>query len=123
MADKDAKQNQPQTVTDEQITTVNKLPRRSFLSATGALLAGAVAVGAGASAQQSNPGSKKKTDPDTADKKKGSDPDKNKAADQDQTDKKKTPAKAKSNRKASDPDKKKATDPDKKPTDPDRARR
>lgn len=117
------------TVTDEQIVTVNKFPRRSFLTATGALLAGAVAVASGmrASAQQ-DPDKKKPTDPDQADKKKGSDPDKKKASDPDQTDKKKkVKAKSKSTdpdkKKASDPDKKKATDPDKKPTDPDGYRR
>lgn len=100
-----------QTVTDEQIVTVNKFPRRSFLTATGALLAGAVALAAGAraSAQAQDPDQKKATDPDQADKKK----------------KKMTKAKskAKSKKKAADPDKKKATDPDKKPTDPDGARR
>lgn len=132
MAEKDAKdgkQQRPQTVTDEQIVTTTKFPRRSFLTATGALLAGAVAVASGmrASAQEQDPDKKKPTDPDTADKKK-SDPDKKKAADKDQTDKKKK-VKAKSKatdpdkKKASDPDKKKATDPDKKPTDPDGYRR
>ncbi|HKF51460.1 MAG TPA: hypothetical protein VKB26_04050, partial [Candidatus Acidoferrales bacterium] len=74
-----------QTVTDEQIVTVNKFPRRSFLTATGALLAGAVAVASGmrASAQQAqdpdkkptDPDKKKASDPDTADKKKANDPD------------------------------------------------
>jgi hypothetical protein len=53
------------TVRDEQILTERKFPRRSFLTATGALLAGAVAIASGvrASAQQ-----QKATDPDTKDK-------------------------------------------------------
>lgn len=96
------------TVTDEQIVTERKFPRRSFLTATGTLLAGAVAIASGvrASAQQSDPDKKKAADPDTADKKKkASDPDK----------KKKMSTKAKSAKKASDPDKKKTppkSDPD-----------
>lgn len=100
------------TVTDEQIVTERKFPRRSFLAATGTLLAGAVAIASGvrASAQQADPDKKKPADPDTADKKKASDPD---TADK----KKKTSmkAKAKSTKKASDPDKKKTppkSDPD-----------
>lgn len=118
-----------QTVKDEQIVTVNKFPRRSFLTATGALLGGAVALAAGmrASAQQQDPDKvqdpDKKTDPD---KKRHNDTDKadvkrkirkvkskvkSKLDDHDKTDKKKT-----------DPDKKPG-DPDKKPTDPDGARR
>ncbi|HEV2290120.1 MAG TPA: hypothetical protein VGR81_14350 [Candidatus Acidoferrales bacterium] len=99
MADKGAKivkQEKSQFVTDEQIKTERKFPRRSFLVATGTLLAGAVALASGvrASAQQA-------------------DPDKKKASDPDQTDKKK-PMKAKSAKKGSDPDKKKGSDPDKK---------
>lgn len=129
MAEKDAKAGK-QTVTDEQIVTERKFARRSFLTATGALLAGAVAVASGlrASAQQDDPDKKKPTDPDSKDKKKGSDPDKKKVGDKDQTDKKKMKAKKATDpdkKKASDPDKKKATDPDKKTppkTDPDGSR-
>ena len=77
-------------VTDEQILTQRKFPRRSFLTAAGALLAGAAAVASGVrvSAQE-----KKATDPDSKDKpkktakkssksgmKKGSDPDKKKTS-------------------------------------------
>lgn len=125
-AKKDVKQETSRTVTDGQIVTSNKFPRRSFLTATGALLAGAVAAASGLRASAQQDPDKKKTDPDTADKKKASDPDtadKKKATD---PDKKKMSAKAK---KATDPDKKKAaakkkaTDPDKKPTDPDGYRR
>jgi hypothetical protein len=76
-------------VTDEQILTQRKFPRRSFLTAAGALLAGAAAVASGVrvSAQE------KATDPDSKDKpkktakksskmgmKKGSDPDKKKSS-------------------------------------------
>ena len=51
-------------VTDEQILTQRKFPRRSFLTAAGALLAGAAAVASGVrvSAQE------KATDPDSKDK-------------------------------------------------------
>jgi hypothetical protein len=99
MAEKDAKivkQGKSQSVTDEQIKTERKFPRRSFLVATGTLLAGAVALASGvrASAQQSDPDSKKASDPDQTDKKKST--------------------KAKSAKKGSDPDKKKGSDPDKK---------
>jgi hypothetical protein len=74
------------TVRDEQILTERKFPRRSFLTATGALLAGAVAIASGvrASAQE-----QKATDPDTKDKPK------------------KTMKKSKMHKKGSDPDKKK----------------
>lgn len=102
------------TVTDEQIVTVNKFPRRSFLTATGALLAGAVAVAAGARASaQQDPDTKKPAE------KKGSDPDSKKGSDPDK--KKKMSTKAKSGKKKAPA--KKAADPDKKPTDPDGYRR
>ncbi len=65
------------TVTDDQIVTERKVQRRSFLSTTGALLAGAAGVVSGvrASAFQDSPQSdpdKKPADPD----KKPADPDK-----------------------------------------------
>ncbi|HXT86297.1 MAG TPA: hypothetical protein VN745_04665 [Verrucomicrobiae bacterium] len=113
MADTDAKQNKPQKLTDEQITS-SKYPRRSFLAATGALLAGAVAVASGARAfgQQQDPDKQKdpdkKTDPDKkktdAEKKakrakekvkRKIDPDAKKYSDKDKTDKKKDPDKPK----------------------------
>lgn len=82
MADADAKQQNPQKLTDEQIT-VNKLARRSFLAATGALLAGAVAVASGARAfvQQQDPDKQKDPDKKTDPDKKKSDPDKKKDPD------------------------------------------
>lgn len=117
MAEKDPKVVGPEssrTLTDEQIVTERKMPRRSFLTAAGALLVGAAALASGvrAVAQQ------------------GADPDSKKAADPDSKDKKKTdPDKKKTKAKANDPDtkdKKKAADPDKKKTppktDPDGAR-
>lgn len=122
MAEKDlkvVKQESSQTLTDEQIVTERKMPRRSFLTAAGALLIGASALASGvrAMAQQgSDPDSKKAADPDSKDKKKT-------------TTKKKTTA-TKTKAKASDPDtkdKKKGSDPDKKKkaapkSDPDGAR-
>lgn len=116
MAEKDpkvVKQESSQTLTDEQIVTERKIPRRSFLTAAGALLVGAAALASGVRAvaqQGSDPDSKKAADPDTKDKKKGSDPDSNKK-------RKKTAANT------ADPDSKKAADADskdrKKSSDPD----
>lgn len=97
MADKN-NLGSPQTVTDDQIVTERRLPRRSFLSATGAVLTGAVAIVSGLrAAPQADPDQKKASDPD---QKKASDPDQKKAS------KKKSRKK-----KASDPDK--VSDPDK----------
>lgn len=100
------------TVTDDEIVTERRLPRRSFLSASGALLAGATGIvsslrasGLGHPAQDDP--DKKPADPDKRPDdahKKPSDPDK-KPADPD--------------RRPADPDKKPA-DPDKKPADPDK---
>jgi hypothetical protein len=55
------------TVTDEQIVTERKHPRRSFLTATGALLAGAAAIvsGARAATQDKKKEDEKAGDPDT----------------------------------------------------------
>jgi hypothetical protein len=103
----------PASLTDEEIVTERKLPRRAFLSTTGVLLAGgAAAVVAGAKGvahdfmPQGDP-DKKPADPD---KPRATDPDKPRATDPD-------------SRRAADPDKAKATDPDKaRATDPDKAR-
>jgi hypothetical protein len=95
-----------QTLADDQIVTERRLPRRSFLSTTGALLAGATGIVSGLRASgvrhsaQDDP-DKKPPDPD----KKPADPDK-KPADPD--------------KKPADPDKRKPGDPDKKPADPDK---
>jgi hypothetical protein len=115
MAEKDPKAIGPessQTLTDEQIATERKMPRRSFLTAAGALLVGAAALASGVRAvaqQGSDPDSKKAADPDSKDKKKGSDPDSKK--------RKKTAANT------ADPDSKAAADADskdrKKSSDPD----
>lgn len=100
------------TITDDQIVTERKLPRRSFLSRSGALLAGATGIVSGLKASgfhhsaQDDP-DKKPADPD----KKPADPDR-KPADPD-----KKPADR--DKKPADPDKKPA-DPDKKPDDPHR---
>ncbi|MGH9404106.1 MAG: hypothetical protein ACRD2P_18640 [Terriglobia bacterium] len=84
MADQDPKlvnQEPSKTLADEQIVTERKLPRRSFLTAAGAFLAGAAVIVSGvkAAAQEaSDPDKKKGSDPDKKKKKKGSDPDKKK---------------------------------------------
>ena len=112
MAEKDAKvvkQELSQTLTDEQIVSERKMPRRSFLTAAGALLIGASALASGVRAiaqQGSDPDSKKAADPDSKDKKKT-------------TTKKTTTAKTKTKAKGSDPDKKKKAPPK---SDPDGAR-
>ncbi len=119
MAEKDlkvVKQESSQTLSDEQIVSERKMPRRSFLTAAGALLIGASALASGvrAMAQQgSDPDSKKAADPDSKDKKKTTTKKKTMT-----TKKKMTTAKTKTKAKAkgSDPDKKKKapakTDPD-----------
>ncbi len=92
------------SVTDDQIVTERKLPRRSFLTAGGVVLTGAAGLVAGlrkASAKTASPDDPKK--PDDPDKR-TDDPDK-RPADPD-----KRPA---------DPDKRPA-DPDKRPADPDK---
>jgi hypothetical protein len=84
------------SLTDEQIVTERKIPRRSFLTTAGVFMGGAAAIVAGTRATTllASP----QNDPD---KKKASDPDKKKAS-------------TTGTKKASDPDKKKASDPDKK---------
>lgn len=113
-------QNSSRTLTDSQIVTERRFSRRSFVAATGALLAGgamAVVTQGRADALQTappaDPDNKKATDPDH----KQTDPDHKKAADPDKK-------KHKHHKKGSDPDKKKGSDPDKKKaapaaTDPD----
>ena len=106
MSDRETEGLDPlRTLTDDQIVTEQTLPRRSFLSRTGALLGGATGIVSGLRASglhhsaQDDP-DKKPADPD----KKPADPDK-KPADPD--------------KKPGDPDKRPA-DPDKKPADPDK---
>ncbi len=95
-------QKAPSTLTDDQILTGRKVPRRSFLSTTGMILAGgaaAIVAGKRALAQDQDSDAKPekkeekegKNDPD---KKKGSDPDK----------KKKSGKKSKKSEKAPDSD-------------------
>lgn len=88
------------TLTDGQMLTERKMGRRSFLAASGAFLLGAAALATGASAltQASDPDSKPKaSDPDSK---------KAKASDTDTADKKKKKMhhKKKKAEKASDPD-------------------
>src|SRR5215469_9899144 len=109
-------QASPRTITDEQIVTEKSLPRRSFLTTTGAVLVGgaaALVLGTNALGQSQDPDKAKTQDPDKA---KAQDPDKAKA-----------PHKAKGHdpdkAKTHDPDKAKAQDPDKAKTqDPDKAK-
>lgn len=109
MAEKDlkvVKQESSQTLTDAQIVSERKMPRRSFLTAAGALLIGASALASGvrAMAQQgSDPDSKKAADPDSKDKKKTTTKKKKTMTSK----KKTTTAKTKTKAKGSDPDKKK----------------
>ena len=120
MAEKDlkvVKQESSQTLTDAQIVSERKMPRRSFLTAAGALLIGASALASGvrAMAQQgSDPDSKKAADPDSKDKKKTTTKKTTMT-----TKKKTTTAKTKTKAKGSDPDKKKKAAPK---SDPDGAR-
>jgi hypothetical protein len=96
--------HESRTVTDDQIVTERKSPRRSFLTATGAILAAAGAIVSGALAEPQE----KAGDPDDKKeaKKKGTakagDPDDKKTAG-----KKSTAKKGKKAEKGSDPDAKK----------------
>jgi hypothetical protein len=94
MGTDDPKNPKVVTVTDDQIVTERKHPRRSFLTATGALLAGAAVIVSGARAETQD---KKKED------EKASDPDT-----------KKVPAKKAKTKKAGDKKPAKESDPDKK---------
>lgn len=58
MSDQDFKAP-PASLTDEQISTERRLPRRSFLTAVGTIFVGAAAVVASASSLQSDPDAKK----------------------------------------------------------------
>ena len=106
----------PQTITDEQIVTEKSLPRRSFLTTTGAVLVGGAAalvlgtntnmMGQSQDPDKAKPQDPDKTKPQDPDKAKAHDPDKAKAHDPDKA-------------KAQDPDKPKTHDPDKAQTPPD----
>jgi hypothetical protein len=66
-------QEPPRNLTDEQIVTERKLPRRSFLTAAGTLLAGgalAMVSGSRAAAQQPDSDAKSQKEDEDADKKK-----------------------------------------------------
>lgn len=106
------------TVTDDQIVTERKLPRRSFLSTTGALLTGAAGIVAGmrgSSLQdQTQDPDKKPADPD----KKPADPDKPSDDERKRREEERRKRREDSDKKPSDPDKRPA-DPNK-PTDPQR---
>ncbi len=105
-----------ETLTDEQIVTERRLPRRSFLGATGALLTGAAGIVSGvrASTVRNSPydDPKRPDDPD----KRPADPDKR------PEDREKKPADP--DKRREDPDKRpeadKPRDPDKRPPDPDK---
>lgn len=99
------------TLTDDEIVTERKLPRRSFLAATGTLLAGGAAVLVAGKKGLASSRTPQSQDPD----KKQSDPDQNRASDGD-----KDKGADSSRRRQSDPDKK--TDPDRK-SDPDRKKK
>lgn len=89
------------SLSEEQIVTERTLSRRSFLTSTGALLAGAVALATGMplmAQEKDSDADKKKTKASTKKSmKKGSDPDKKKTMT-------KKSAKTKKKAKASDPD-------------------
>jgi hypothetical protein len=101
-----------QTLSDADISSERVVKRRSFLSRTGLLVGGALAVAAGVRANAAG-----EDDPD----KDGDDPVSHKPSDPDHKKKKKHKAKATDPdaKRATDPDAKRASDPDsKKSTDP-----
>jgi hypothetical protein len=109
-----------QSLTDDEIITEKRLPRRSFLAVGGTLLAaGALVLTSGrVTGAQDDPDKKKPApqDPDKAKQPPASDPDKAKATSSSDPDKAKTKSdKKKSKTKPQDPDKAKApaSDPDK----------
>jgi hypothetical protein len=108
-----------QSLTDDQIVTERKLPRRSFLSTTGAFLAGAAGVVSGlraATIPNASQDTKRPDDPD----KRPADPDKRPAdPDKRPADPDRRPADPDKRPEHRDPDKKPA-DPDKRPADPDK---
>jgi hypothetical protein len=88
------------TVTDDQIVTEKKHPRRSFLTAAGAVLGTAAALVSGAFAEPQE----KSSDPDAKKGSKASDPDEKKSTSKKSSTKKSSTKK--SDKKESDPDKK-----------------
>jgi hypothetical protein len=95
-------QESSRTVTDDQIVTERKSPRRSFLTATGAVLAAAAAIVTGARAEPQE----KAGDPDAKKDAKAADPDQKKAAGKKAA--KSKSGTAKKSGKEGDPDQKKA---------------
>jgi hypothetical protein len=119
MAEKDTETGDLQSLrslTDDEIVTERKLPRRSFLGTTGVVLAGAAGIVSGMkasglhSAPQDDP-NKRPADPD----KKPEDPDKR----PDDAHKKPEDRRKKEDKKADDAHKR-STDPDRRPADPDK---
>jgi len=117
-ADEKDPKEPPQTLSDADIVSERLVRRRSFLSQTGLLVGGAIAVAAGVRA-----GAAQAADPD----KDGDDPQPDKTVDPDKKKKKHKhkksadPAKQSTDpdaRRASDPDAKRATDPAQTPPDP-----
>lgn len=121
----DTTRDSKRTLTDGEISTERKFGRRSFLTAVGtAAVGGAAALALGETleaatlGQQSDPDSKRQSDPDAKDAKKRPDPDARKRSDPDS--KRRSDPDAKDAKKRSDPDAKKRSDPDaKKRSDPD----
>lgn len=114
MADNDSMVPGPESsaLTDDEIVTERKLPRRSFLGATGALLTGATGMVLGKTASELH--SAEQNDPD----KRPVDPDKKP---EDPNRKEDDPhRKPEDRRKKDDDDHKRRDDPDKRPADPDR---
>lgn len=107
------------TLTDDEIVTERKLARRSFLSRTGAVLAGAAGIVAGlraATVKNASPDDPKKPeDPD----KRPADPDK-RPADPDKRPADPDSRPADPDRRPADPDKRPREDDKRKPADPDK---
>lgn len=122
MADEDIEvphRESPRTLSDDEIVTEQKVPRRSFLSTTGALLTGATGLVLGARASgllnspQDDP-NKRPADPD----KKPADPDK-KVDDPHKKEEERRKKEDDPHKRADDPNKR-PPDPDRKPADPDK---
>jgi hypothetical protein len=120
-----------QTLRDDQIVTEKAVPRRSFLTATGAILVGGAAAlvfGRTAIAQSQDPDKPRNPDPDKPqdpnkpqdpDKPRAQDPDKPRPQDPDQQDKTRSQDPDQQDKtKSQDPDKPKPSDPDKPRPDP-----
>ena len=115
----------PQTLRDDQIVTEKAVPRRSFLTATGAILVGgatALVFGRTAIAQSQDPDKPRNPDPDKPqdpDKPRTQDPDKPRSQDPDQQDKTRSQDPDQQDKtRSQDPDKPKPSDPDKPRPDP-----